>query len=95
MAEQGLPSSLTQVKCQNPECNKDFEVIMPMPEISNNRFSSSLILIHMMTEQCPFCGVSYEFRLLGIDGYKFKFVPVQRQEDVKIVTPPASKIITP
>lgn len=90
----GMPTPLQEVICQNTTCNKTFEVIMPMPELINGKYTSMLLLTHLQPEQCPFCGIGYEFKLLGIDGYKFKFVPMPSANgEMKGVMP--SSIIKP
>lgn len=82
------PSQAVQmIKCQKPECQKEFEVIMPMPEVLNGQFSSMLMMTHLEPEQCPKCGTMYRFRLTAIGGFNFEYVPVAPIEKPRIITP--------
>jgi hypothetical protein len=85
------PAPTVLIECDN--CKLPFEGIAPLAEVINSRLISSVMLLHPEREVCPRCGTSYEFKLAGVSGYQYKYVPAQTPNPARIITPPSKLII--
>jgi hypothetical protein len=76
------------VKCLNRDCQKEFVVFAPDPEVINSMTVSMLVWSHPDVQACPHCGTPYQMQVRRIKGVEVAWGPVRTKADAGIVVPP-------
>ena len=85
-----------EIQCVNNDCKKTFVVEIPVAEVINTATISGVIWTHPEAQGCPFCGLSYQMRLMRVEAPQLRFDPIRMRSDAsRIAVPPPGLKLPP
>jgi hypothetical protein len=84
-----MSEAVQTIKCNDPQCGQEFQVIIPQAGSVNNATLSMIYWPHPEPQLCPHCGRAYQMQVTKVDAVKIAWAPVRTQNEASIVVPPA------